>query len=213
AAPYLHLSLTWTLAALVLLSALVLAAVGAGIGLWLGPSLGWDVLGTTGFLRNSAPIAALAGLLIGALQAIVAATLLGQIGLHQTPPPLWLGIIGALAGAVREEIIYRLGLMTLLVWLGARLFRQAKASVAIIWIANLLTAIVFGAQHLSSDGAVVSGQVSPVVFTVLVITYHAAAGLVFGWLYWRRGVLAAMLGHFGADLAITLLNLIPGFIA
>jgi membrane protease YdiL (CAAX protease family) len=101
----------------------------------------------------------------------------------------------------------------LLVWLGARLFRQAKASVAIIWVANILTAVVFGAQHLSSDGAVVSGHVSPAVFTALVIAYHAAAGLVFGWLYWRRGALAAMLGHFGADLVITLLDLIPGFIA
>jgi membrane protease YdiL (CAAX protease family) len=212
AAPFLHIALTWLIAIGVLLSALVLAAFGAGVGLWLGPAIGWDVLGRAGFLR-SAPMAAFAGLLIGALQAVVAARLLGQLGLHQTPPPLWLGVIGALAGAVREEIIYRLGLMTLLVWLGMRLMRQRDPSLAVIWIANILTAIVFGAQHLSSDGAAVSGHVSPVVFTALVISYHAAAGLVFGWLYWRRGVLAAMLGHFGSDLAISLLDVIPGFIA
>jgi membrane protease YdiL (CAAX protease family) len=27
-------------------------------------------------------------------------------------------------------------------------------------------------------------------------------GLVFGWLYWRRGLVAAMLAHFGLDLVL-----------
>lgn len=211
AAPYLHLTLTALLAAGVLLSALLLAAFGAGIGLWLAPTLNWDALGL-GVFRRSAPIAALAGLLIGALQAVVAARLLGQLGLHQTPPPLWLGVVGALAGAVREEIIYRMGLMTLLAWLGMRLLRQSSVSAGLAWAANILTSLIFGAQHLASDGAAVSGHVSPAGFVALVITYHAAAGLVFGWLYWRRGALAAMLGHFGADMAIVLLDLVPGFI-
>ncbi|MEO7074143.1 MAG: hypothetical protein ABI068_02435 [Ktedonobacterales bacterium] len=123
AAPFLHINLTLALVAEVLLAAMALAAFGAGIGLWLGPAIGWDVLGKATFLR-AAPLAALAGALIGVLQAIVAAKLLGQFGVHVSPAPLWLNVIGALAGAVREEIIFRMGLMTLLVWLGMRLFRQ-----------------------------------------------------------------------------------------
>jgi len=116
------------------------------------------------------------------------------------------------SGSARLEIIYRMGLMTLLVWLGARLFRQAKPTAAIVWTANILTALAFGAQHFSSDAAQVSGHISPAAFAALVITYHGLAGLLFGWLYWRRGTLAAMMGHFAADLTINLLTVIPGFI-
>jgi membrane protease YdiL (CAAX protease family) len=211
AAPYLKITVTLALVALVLLSALLLAAFGAGVGLWLGPSLGWDVLGLRGF-RRAWLVAALVGALLGVAQALVAARFLAPFGLHFTPAPLWLGAIGALAGAVREEIIYRMGLMTLLVWLGARLLRQTKPSAGLVWVANILTSLAFGAQHFSSDGAVLSGHISPVAFAALVITYHGIAGLVFGWLYWRRGALAAMTGHFVTDMVISVLNAIPGFI-
>jgi membrane protease YdiL (CAAX protease family) len=34
------------------------------------------------------------------------------------------------------------------------------------------------------------------------ILVNAAAGLVFGWLYWRRGLEVAMLAHFSADLVL-----------
>lgn len=211
AAPYLGITVTPGLVALVLLSALLLAAFGAGVGLWLGPSLGWDVLGLRGF-RRAAALATLAGVPLGAAQAIFAARFLVTIGLHLTLPPLWLGVIGSLAGAIREEIIYRMGLMTLLTWLGVKLFRQGKPSAATVWIANILTSLAFGAQHFSSDAAQVSGHISPVAFAALVIAYHGVAGLVFGWLYWRRGVLSAMVGHFVTDLVINVLTVIPGFI-
>jgi membrane protease YdiL (CAAX protease family) len=212
AAPFLHITVTAPLVVEVLGAAALLAAAGAGIGLWLGPSLGWDILGLRGWRRGGA-IAVGAGLVMGAAQAIFAARFLVTLGLNLTLPPLWLGVIGGLAGAFREEIIFRMGLMTLLTWLGVKLFRQKRPSAALVWTANILTAIVFGAMHYSSDSAQVSGAISPQAFAALVITYHGLAGLLFGWLYWRRGTLAAVAGHFTTDLTITLLSAIPGFIA
>lgn len=34
---------------------------------------------------------------------------------------------------------------------------------------------------------------------------NGAPGVVFGWLYWRRGLYSAMLAHFGLDLVIKVL--------
>ena len=34
---------------------------------------------------------------------------------------------------------------------------------------------------------------------------NGTPGLVFGWLYWRRGLIAAMLAHFGLDLVLKVL--------
>jgi membrane protease YdiL (CAAX protease family) len=149
---------------------------------------------------------------MGAAQGTFAARFLAALGLKLSLPPLWLGVIGGIAGAFREEIIFRMGLMTLLIWLGVKLFRQVRPSVALVWVANILTAIAFGAMHYASDSVQVSGSISPVAFAVLVTTYHGLAGLLFGWLYWKRGTLAAMVGHFTTDLVITLLAAIPGFV-
>lgn len=38
------------------------------------------------------------------------------------------------------------------------------------------------------------------------VIYHGFAGVVFGWLYWRRGLLSAMMGHFAADVVLAVLN-------
>lgn len=212
AAPYLHLTVTALLVVGVLSSAALLAAAGAGVGLWLGPTLGWDILGLRGWRRGVA-IAIVAGLIMGATQATFAARFLALFGLNLSSSiPLWLGVIGGIAGAFREEIIFRMGLMTLLTWLGVKLFRQTKPGAALVWAANILTAIAFGAMHYSSDSTQVSGAISPIAFAILITTYHGLAGLLFGWLYWKRGTLAAMVGHFTTDLIITLLTAIPGFV-
>jgi hypothetical protein len=36
----------------------------------------------------------------------------------------------------------------------------------------------------------------------LIFVGNGAPGVVFGWLYWRRGLYSAMLAHFGLDLVI-----------
>ena len=34
------------------------------------------------------------------------------------------------------------------------------------------------------------------------VLLNAVAGVVFGWLYWKRGLEMAMLAHFGGDLVL-----------
>ena len=60
-------------------------------------------------------------------------------------------------------------------------------------------ALLFGAGHLPA-----AAQVWPLdaIVVARVLLLNALAGVVFGWLYWKRGLEVAMLAHFSADLVL-----------
>jgi hypothetical protein len=96
-----------------------------------------------------------------------------------------------LFGGIVEEVILRWGLMGLFVWLGSL---SAKAPTpAVIWTAIFLTGILFGLSHLPSHYAA-GAQKTPLVVGAI-IGSNLWLSLVFGWLFWQHGLLAAMVGH------------------
>jgi hypothetical protein len=114
---------------------------------------------------------------------------------------------GVLYGGLGEEVMMRWGLMTLVVWLGARLAGRRSADSApatpsggpgmaapapIYVVAIVIVALVFAAGHLPAVSAM-----GPLTATVVLRTLllNAVAGLVFGWIYWRASLEAAMLAH------------------
>jgi membrane protease YdiL (CAAX protease family) len=112
-------------------------------------------------------------------------------------PEGWKWFLVSFHAGVTEEIIFRFGLMNLLVWLGNRLLFVEKKSqhALVLWTANLIAALVFGALHLV--GVL---PVPDILFTqVSVVVQNALVGLVFGWFYWRYGLESAMLTHFLLD--------------
>lgn len=117
-----------------------------------------------------------------------------------TLPAPWRGFLVAIRAGINEEILCRLGLMSVLAWLMTRFIsRRQTAGPAIIWPANLLAALGFAALHLPQVEALY-GLTLPIIF--LVIVGNGVPGLVFGWLYWKRGLIAAMIAHFSADVVI-----------
>jgi membrane protease YdiL (CAAX protease family) len=92
-------------------------------------------------------------------------------------PPAWQGLLASFYGAIPEELLMRLGLMTLLVWFGARLTRSAVPSPAAVWTAIVATALLFGAGHLPTTAAMLP-------FTPLVIArallLNGIGGVLFG---------------------------------
>ncbi len=96
-----------------------------------------------------------------------------------------------LYGGITEELLMRFGLMTFLVWGVSKIVRSFSPFVYRTGI--LLSALIFAAGHF------------PVVFNAvdepsfLLLTYillgNAAGGVVFGWLYWKRGLESSMLAH------------------
>jgi membrane protease YdiL (CAAX protease family) len=98
-----------------------------------------------------------------------------------------------------EEFVYRFITMPLLAWvvyvLLARVYRDALPLA--IWIGILGAATLFGMAHV--------GNVPDASHPFLrAITLNGLAGIVFGWLYWKRGFEAAVLAHFAADAMIYL---------
>jgi membrane protease YdiL (CAAX protease family) len=103
-------------------------------------------------------------------------------------------------GGVTEELLLRYGLLTGVVWLLGR-FIDASES-AVVWTAIVLTSVAFGVSHLPATAAVF--ELTPVVVARAVVL-NGVAGVAFGWLYWRHGLVAAVVAHLGTDLVVKLL--------
>ncbi|KAF1689812.1 CPBP family intramembrane glutamic endopeptidase [Pseudoxanthomonas koreensis] len=108
------------------------------------------------------------------------------------------GFLASFYGGIVEELMLRLFLMTLLLWLAARLRGRTPPAWA-YWCAIVAAALLFGAGHLPA-AAQVWGLEPVVVLRTLLL--NGIAGVAFGWLYWKRGIEMAMLAHFSADLVL-----------
>ena len=100
-----------------------------------------------------------------------------------------------LYGGVTEEVIMRWGLMSALVWLPWRLIQRrnglprAKYVIGAIMCAGLL----FGAGHLPAVVAMGVPLTGPVV--AYIIFGNAIPGMLFGALFWLKGLEAAIIAH------------------
>jgi hypothetical protein len=111
--------------------------------------------------------------------------------------PLWMRSIVPLYAAVTEEVVYRLGLMTMVVWLATVVAgrRAERPIVAAAWLGILVSAGLFALAHVANA----PNATHPVLRAMAL---NGLSGIVLGWLYWKRGFEAAILAHFGADVFI-----------
>jgi len=123
--------------------------------------------------------------------------------------PVWRRALIIYVAAVGEEVVFRLLLLSLFAGLTVRLRRLPgrAPTAAVAWIANGVSAAAFAAAHLPawSGGASVSAGLAAAVLTL-----NATAGMVLGYVFWTRGIGAAMWTHAGADCAIQLLGPLTG---
>jgi hypothetical protein len=112
-------------------------------------------------------------------------------------PSLWAGFLASFYGGFGEELLTRLFLVTLLVWIPFKL--TGKLTPAMFVTAIVVGALAFAAGHLPT-AAQLAPLTEPVVLRVLVL--NGVAGIVFGILYWKKGLEQAMVAHFCADLVL-----------
>lgn len=96
-----------------------------------------------------------------------------------------------LYGGITEEILMRFGLMTLFVWVVSKITKNLHAKV--YWIGLCLAAVLFGLGHLPLAFTAVETPTLPLFFYIL--SGNILGGLVFGWLYWKKGLETAMIAH------------------
>jgi membrane protease YdiL (CAAX protease family) len=144
---------------------------------------------------------ALLGLLVGILTTLVGLIFKSSIPQEfiEVGNKLKITILARFAyGGLTEEILMRFGFMTLVVWIVFKIIKKLDNST--YWIGIILASILFAVGHF------------PVVFhavphpTILLLMYvlvgNSIAGLFFGWLYWKKGLEAAFIGHIFAHVAM-----------
>lgn len=193
---------------------LILLGVAIGVGLLLARKVGLDAPLLHAWLYGKRPkqsvgsslgFGALAGVAVGVavlVPLLIAAPHLPGLPLVSAArAALWKRVIVGLYGGIDEEVLARLFLLSLLAWLGTKIFQQHEAglSARVFWIANIVVAILFGLGHLPSASMVM--QITPGVVTIALIL-NGIPALTFGYLYWRRGLESAMIAHFCADLVV-----------
>ena len=192
------------------LQALIVAGVGS-LGLRYGPKVGLgapDLVAVfeTGPARQPPPwrsmgIGGLWGLAGGcALTAIAAVLPEPRSTLEIVPPAWWKAILASASAGVNEEIVFRLGIMTLVVAAVRRFAFKGVAATAPYWIGNGVASLLFGMLHLPQAFRV-APEGGPLI-VVSVVGLNAAVGILFGWIYWKRGLVAAMASHFATDLIL-----------
>ncbi len=109
-------------------------------------------------------------------------------------------VASVLYGGVIEEILMRLFMMSLLVWLAWKIFfrREANPPTGVMIAANILAAILFAAGHLPSTMQMF-GETTPMIL-LRCFLLNGAGGLVFGSLYRKYGIQYSMTAHAGAHI-------------
>ncbi len=100
-----------------------------------------------------------------------------------------------LYGGITEELLLRWGFMTLVVWLGWRFLQKRKNTPTKTLVVGsiLLSALVFAVGHLPVAFMLIPEANAAIV--AFVITGNSAFGLICGYLYWRKGLEAAIIAH------------------
>jgi len=114
----------------------------------------------------------------------------------------WQGFLVALYGGLVEEIFVRFFLMTLLVWGLWKVTKKTQPSSLIMWVAIVVVAFVTGLVHVP-----VMASFSALSFSLLfrIWLLSIIPAILFGWLYWKRGLGIAMAAHFSTDIFVFVL--------
>ncbi len=107
-----------------------------------------------------------------------------------------------LYGGIVEELLLRWGVMSLFVWIAWRLGGSARpVPRSAVWSALIASSILFAAGHLPVLFVLLPD--APGWFVGMALMGNFIPGMLFGWLYWRRGLEAAMVAHALAHLLST----------
>ena len=174
------------------LYALVMGFVGhilaTKLGLMRPARLEWSAL------KWTLPLAAAAGVLLSLDWWTFGAWITGLREATDLTLSVPVVIASVLYGGVVEEVMLRLFMLSLLAWLGWKVFfrKAEKAPAGVIIAANVISALLFAAGHLPAT--VMLFEITPLVL-LRCFLFNGGLGLFFGWLYRRFGIQYAMIGH------------------
>lgn len=199
------------------------------IGLFLGKKVGLGAPVLEAWLNSETvkerfkpilKISIILGILIGIslffLDRVAFAFFIEPVTVFQSEPPLWQRFLASFYGGINEEIGMRFFFMTVIVWVSWKI-RKTQAGLPTnlgVWIAIILISVIFGLGHLPMT-AKFQQVTALVIFRAVLL--NGIAGVVFGWLYWKKGLESAMIAHFSTDMVLhvilpAILIIMPGIL-
>ncbi|WP_248924641.1 CPBP family intramembrane glutamic endopeptidase [Paenibacillus hamazuiensis] len=187
---------------------------------WIGASLSdkaglkWDWIRSV-FERKARPawdrkyvlISVVGGILISVCIAAVQVIFMpfmpemNQAVKNAEVPP-WIGLTTVFQGGVVEEVMIRFGFMTLAVWALGKLFSRKRHPLPgwIYTVSIFTAAVLFGIGHLGAAQAL-TGTLTAIIVVYIVLA-NSLGGIVFGYLYWKKGLEYAVVSHMTADIVL-----------
>ncbi|MDR2658365.1 MAG: CPBP family intramembrane metalloprotease [Spirochaetaceae bacterium] len=151
-------------------------------------------------LAHSIGLGVLTGVLI-VLISIPFSKTTPELQALDTSIPAWKSFLASFYGGIAEEILLRLFLVSLFVWITFKIKKSqdGKPLVFGIWLSIVLAAVIFGLGHLPA-----TARITPLTVAIIIraIVLNGIGGVVFGWLYWKRGLEAAIIAHFSTDIIL-----------
>jgi membrane protease YdiL (CAAX protease family) len=145
-------------------------------------------------------LGSLAGILI-VLLSIPFNKLIPELQNVEILVPAWKGFLASFYGGIAEEILLRLFLVSLFVWIIFKIKKNKDGGSTMfgIWLSIVLSAVIFGLGHLPA-----TAQITTLTGIVVVraIVLNGVGGIIFGWLYWKKGLESAMIAHFSTDIVL-----------
>jgi hypothetical protein len=116
-----------------------------------------------------------------------------------------------LYGGITEEILMRWGLMSLLVWAAWQVFQKAQGSPDTVYVVLAIgvSAIAFGLGHLPL-AFTLSSQATASLVTYIIVG-NAFFGMIGGYLYWQKGLEAAIIAHATVHLVMAAIDHLKSF--
>jgi len=196
---------------------LVIFALAAFFGLFLAKPIGMGAPILQGLLEGknqtkelksillpSIGLGVLAGLLIALLSIPFNKLIPGFQTLDIKIAP-WKAILASFYGGIAEEVLLRLFLVSLLVWISYKIKKTKEGQPPVwgVWMAIILASVIFGLGHLPATSLIV-----PLTWLVITraIVLNGIGGIIFGWLYWKKGLESAIIAHFSADIVLHVLT-------
>ena len=144
------------------------------------------------------------GLIITGSDRFVFSAYLPEVLTDYQFSPIYL-ITGLLYGGVIEEVLLRLfvlSLLVLIIWKLSPARKDPSIPSWIYWSGILLSAFLFAAGHLPFTAQAI-GWSGPIIARALLL--NSIGGIGFGYLYWKKGLVYAIVAHAATHVFMQLL--------
>jgi hypothetical protein len=155
--------------------------------------------------NSSFKLSVLLGLLVGTLifatDRLVFSMFTEPLTILLSSPPIEQRILYSFYAGIVEEIILRFFLVTLLVWISWKIKKTPEGfpTTTGFWLSILLVSTIYGIGYFFSLTPVTDYNA---ILSLATIALAIISGSVFGWLYWKKGLEAAIIANLSASLVV-----------